>query len=174
LNRLPLDIEFRTEAGMELSQTLEESLKDLAHFQVESKGAQQALPDNPDCVGITQAGTSAKTKIVAHHIDDITVLHVSGRITAGKRSAVFRRIVQDLVKTGHHRILLNLSRVDCIDGAGIGELVRAYVWLHDRGGQLKLACLNQRVRDMLQMTCLDTVFDIQADQEGAIRSFTGR
>ena len=41
-----------------------------------------------------------------------------------------------------------------------------------QGGQLKLANLTKRVHDLLQMTRLSAVFDIQKDEASAIESFS--
>ena len=39
------------------------------------------------------------------------------------------------------------------------------------GGALKLLNLNKRVKDLLQITKLYTVFDVHEDEASAIRSF---
>jgi anti-sigma B factor antagonist len=40
------------------------------------------------------------------------------------------------------------------------------------GGQLKLLNLSKRVKDLLQITKLYTVFDVHDDEAHAVRSFT--
>ena len=72
---------------------------------------------------------------------------------------------------GHKKILLNLHEVGYIDSSGLGELVKTYTSVRNQGGELKLVSLSKRVHDLLQMTRLAAVFDIQADEASAIHSF---
>ena len=69
------------------------------------------------------------------------------------------------------KILLNLGEVSYIDSSGIGELVSGFTTVTNSGGSLKLLNLNKRVKDLLQITKLYTVFDVHEDEAGAIRSF---
>jgi anti-sigma B factor antagonist len=61
--------------------------------------------------------------------------------------------------------------VDYIDSSGIGELVSAFMGVKNRNGNLKLLHLTKKVRDLLQITKLFTVFDVYTDEGTAIRSF---
>ncbi|HME12716.1 MAG TPA: STAS domain-containing protein, partial [Candidatus Acidoferrum sp.] len=62
--------------------------------------------------------------------------------------------------------------VDYIDSAGIGEMVTAYTAVKNRGGELKLLNLTKKVKDLLQITKLYTVFDVHSDEAAAIKSFS--
>ena len=61
--------------------------------------------------------------------------------------------------------------VSYIDSSGIGELVSGFTTVTNSGGQLKLLNLTKRVKDLLQITKLYTVFDVHEDEAHAIRSF---
>ena len=67
--------------------------------------------------------------------------------------------------------LENLADVNYIDSSGIGELVHAYTSVKTSGGELKLLHLTKKVRDLLQITKLYTVFDVHSDEASAVRSF---
>lgn len=82
-----------------------------------------------------------------------------------------RNMVRDLLGNGSRKILLNLADVDYIDSSGIGELVSAYTAARNVEGELKLLQLTRRVHDILQITRLFTVFDVQSEEESALRSF---
>jgi anti-sigma B factor antagonist len=58
-----------------------------------------------------------------------------------------------------------------MDSSGVGELVKAHTTIRNQGGHLKLASLNKRVHDLLEITRLATVFDIQKDETIAVESF---
>jgi anti-sigma B factor antagonist len=96
---------------------------------------------------------------------------VAGRITLGEGSSALRDLLREMVGKGEKKILLNLGDVSYIDSSGIGELVSGFTTVTNSGGQLKLLNLNKRVKDLLQITKLYTVFDVHEDEAGAVRSF---
>jgi len=104
-------------------------------------------------------------------VGDVAVVDFSGKITLGEGSATLRKLVRELVENGRRKILLNLADVDYIDSSGIGELVGAYTTVRSASGELKLVHLTKRVRDIIQITRLFTVFDVQPDEASAVRSF---
>jgi anti-sigma B factor antagonist len=82
-----------------------------------------------------------------------------------------RDALRDMVSKGQKKILLNLGEVSYIDSSGIGELVSGYTTVTNQGGQLKLLGLTKRVKDLLQITKLYTVFEVHEDEASALRSF---
>lgn len=99
------------------------------------------------------------------------MLDVRGRITLGDGSAILRKSISDLLQAGNKWIVLNLYEVDYVDTSGVGELVRNHATLRKQGGQLKLVNVHKTLMDLLRMTCLHRVLDIQKDEESAIKSF---
>ena len=104
-------------------------------------------------------------------IGDIAIIDFSGKITLGEGSSTLRRTIRDLIDNGQRKIVLNLYDVDYIDSSGIGELVSGYTTVRNVEGEMKLLHLTKRVHDLLQITRLFTVFDVQSDEETALRSF---
>src|ERR1700683_4609834 len=110
-------------------------------------------------------------KTSTRQVDGVTIVDCSGRITLGEGSVILRDTVRELVTKGQKKILLNLGDVTYIDSSGIGELVSGFTTVTNSGGQLKVLGLNKRVKDLLQITKLYTVFDVHEEEAGAIRSF---
>ena len=110
-------------------------------------------------------------KLNTRQVGDVSVVDVAGRITLGEGSSALRDLMRDMVSKGQKHILLNLGEVSYIDSSGIGELVSGFTTVTNSGGQLKLLGLNKRVKDLLQITKLYTVFDVHEDEAAAIRSF---
>ena len=110
-------------------------------------------------------------KLTTRQVGDVTVIDVSGKITLGEGSSTLRDALRELVKNNHKDILLNLKDVSYIDSSGIGELVSAFTTITNVGGRLKLLGLTHRVKDLLQITKLYTVFVIHEDEAHAVRSF---
>lgn len=110
-------------------------------------------------------------KISTRHVGGITVLDLSGKITLGEGSVQIRDAVRDVLATGSNRILLNLADVNYIDSSGIGELVSALTAVKNAGGEMKLLNLTKKVKDLLQITKLYTVFDVKDDENEAVNAF---
>jgi anti-sigma B factor antagonist len=64
------------------------------------------------------------------------------------------RRVQTQLDRGQRQLVLDLARVDEIDAAGVGELVRAFNRTSAAGGVLKIAHANTRIRRLLDVTGL--------------------
>lgn len=110
-------------------------------------------------------------KLSVRQVGDVSVIDAAGRITLGEGSSAFRDQIRGLPAKGNDKILVNLADVSYIDSSGIGELVSAFTTLTNQGGQLKLLHLNKRVKDLLQITKLYTVFEVFDDEAAAVRSF---
>ena len=111
-------------------------------------------------------------KLTTRQVGDVTVIDANGRITLGEGSSTFRESIKDLTALGNKKILLNLGDVTYIDSSGIGEMVSAFTSVTNQGGQLKMLNLTKRVRDLLQITKLYTVFEVFDDEAAAVRSFS--
>ena len=83
------------------------------------------------------------------------------------------RSIRCLVEEGKTKILLNLAGVTHIDSTGLGELISSYVTVSNKGGQIKLVHLTERLRDIMTITKLLTVFDVYDDESDALASFKG-
>jgi len=110
-------------------------------------------------------------KTSTRQVDGVTIVDCSGRITLGEGSVILRDTVRELLAKGQKKILLNLGEVTYIDSSGIGELVSAFTTTRKEGGELKLLKLTKKVHDLLQITKLYTVFDVQDDEAAAVKSF---
>lgn len=115
--------------------------------------------------------TPLKMQTSIRQVHDITIVDISGRITLGEGNVMLRETILGIIQKGNNKILLNLHDVGYVDSSGIGELVKSYTTVRNQGGQMKLLNPSKRMRDLLQMTRLSAVFDIQADEASAIQSF---
>ena len=113
----------------------------------------------------------AELNINERQAGDVTVLDMSGKITIGEGSVSLRSAIRRLLEEGKKRILLNLAGVSYIDSSGIGELVSSYTAINKEGGQLKLLNLTQKIKDLLTITKLLTVFDVYDSEAEALNSF---
>ena len=98
------------------------------------------------------------------------IIDCSGKIVFGDETAYLRQLVKDLLNESR-QVVLNLSGVNYIDSSGVGTLVGLHTSVQSAGGHLKLAGLTGRVRDVLAITKLGTVFETHNTAEEAAESF---
>jgi len=104
---------------------------------------------------------------------DVTILDLKGRIRINGGTLALHKAIRCLVDEGKTKILLNLALVTHIDSVGLGELISSHITLSNKGGEIKLIHLTERVRDLMTITKLLTVFDVYDNEPDALASFTG-
>lgn len=113
----------------------------------------------------------AELEIKERQAGDVTVLDMEGKVTIGEGSVALRTTIRRLLEEGKKKILLNLAGVGYIDSSGIGELVSSYTAIGKENGQLKLLSLTQKLKDLLVITKLLTVFDVYDSEAEALNSY---
>src|SRR5882757_4024023 len=104
-------------------------------------------------------------------LDDVVIVDLSGRITIGEGTLTMRDALQELIRAGNRKFLVNLAGVDYIDSSGLGELVTLFTTVRkEEDGQVKLLNLTRRIRDLLQITKLLTVFEAFESETEALKS----
>lgn len=110
-------------------------------------------------------------KIETRTVGEITIMDFSGQITLGEGTKEVRDAVRSILDQGGNKIILNLGGVNYIDSSGVGELVSTFASVTNKGGQLRLVHLTKRIKEMLTITKLLTVFQSFEDEQAAIASF---
>jgi anti-anti-sigma factor len=90
--------------------------------------------------------------VTIDELDDSTVLRCVGRIVRGEET----RILCAAVNHAGRNIVLDLSKVDALDAAGIGALIA----LQAAGVYLQLMNPPSTIREVLRVTKLDSIFEI--------------
>jgi anti-sigma B factor antagonist len=86
-----------------------------------------------------------------------TIVHGAGRITSAT-SDLLQSTIRGLIP-GTKRIVLDLTEVNYIDSSGLGALVSVYMAASRAQCDLELANPRSRIRDLLKMTRIDSVFE---------------
>ncbi|HYI93275.1 MAG TPA: STAS domain-containing protein [Bryobacteraceae bacterium] len=103
----------------------------------------------------------------------VAVIELEGNVTLGKGSSLMRDAIHDALGKGHKNILLDLENVGYIDSAGLGELVGCNALADAKGADIKLVHLQKKVKGLLQITKLITIFETFEDENLAVKSFQG-
>lgn len=86
------------------------------------------------------------------------ILVVKGHFSTAASSAF-----QDAILAApDERLIIEMSDVPGIDSMAVGALVRAYVSCNKTGRRLALVGLNHRVKNVLQLTGIDPLFETYA------------
>jgi len=104
-------------------------------------------------------------------LENAVVVDLNGKLTIGEGDALLREKIDSLIQQGHTNLLLNLGEVPYVDSAGLGEIVRTFTTVKHQGGTLKLINLTKRIKDLLTITKLLTVFDTYDSEAEAVGSF---
>ncbi len=104
-------------------------------------------------------------------VGDVSIVDLNGKITLGENTGILRDELRSLLSQGTKNIVLNMSEVGYVDSAGLGELVGAYTTATNQGGALKLLHLQGKMKDLMQITKLHTIFPAFDDEKAAVASF---
>src|SRR5690349_19770840 len=110
-------------------------------------------------------------RIAEDRVGDVTILRLIGRFELEEGDLTFRDYVDRLVAEGRVHIVLDFKEVTRIDSAGIGMLVSKYLTVRRNGGTIKLLNLTRHSDHLIDITRLDSVFEIYPDENAAVASF---
>jgi anti-sigma B factor antagonist len=103
---------------------------------------------------------------------DVTVIRITGDITLNQGGDVLLKDkVQSLLQQGHRKLVLDLGNVSYVDSAGLGQLVQIHATAKSNGGSLRLVNVTKRLKDLLVVTKLVTIFDSYDSEAEAVASF---
>jgi|YNPMSStandDraft_1061717.scaffolds.fasta_scaffold03561_8 anti-sigma B factor antagonist len=100
----------------------------------------------------------------------VTVIACEGRITLGLASNTLRNLLREALEGGAKKVVVDFSGATQLDSTGIGELVGALSLANERGAALRLAAMPPKIRELLRVTRLDTVFDVRENLQEALKS----
>ena len=102
----------------------------------------------------------------------VAILDIVGPLTLGGGERMLQEAVDTLVASGRTQILLNLSRLEFMDSAGVGELVASHRMVERFGGRLKILNAPSKVQKSLSLAKLLPIFEIFDGESEAVQSFT--
>jgi anti-sigma B factor antagonist len=110
-------------------------------------------------------------QVAAREHDRIIVVDVVGRLTLTDSRTQLRDLVHVFTSKGHKKFLINLEGVDFVDSNGLGELTRCFCRVRQAGGDMKLVHVNARVQTLLEITRINSLFDIYTEEYAALEAF---
>src|SRR4029077_12375583 len=111
-----------------------------------------------------------KLSLETRNRGDVMVVHCQGRIVYRDEAAALSRLVAEILENGG-KVVLDLSGVSSIDSAGIGELAFLHTTAQSQNPDLKCASPSPLVRELLDLTNLDSVLEIHPSLGEALAAF---
>ncbi len=102
--------------------------------------------------------------------DGVTLVEVSGRIDSMNANELGTAL-SNVIDEGAVRLVLDLSSVEYMSSAGLREMVNSLKKAKKATGDLRLAQPSDRVREVLEMAGLDTIFRIYPTSLEAVGSY---
>jgi anti-anti-sigma factor len=104
----------------------------------------------------------------------IWVFELSGRVQMGPDCKRVDQEVESHIQKSETRIILDMSAVDHIDSAFVGQIVKSFTKLSQAGGSLRIAAVKGMVEGVLNMTQLNRVIQIFPTALAASENFPGK
>jgi len=108
-------------------------------------------------------------------VGGIAVATPKGRLMGGPETDAFEAAVRGLLERGNRCLVVDLSAVEFMNSIGTGRLIALQVAYKDRGGLMRLAALNERLRYLFaQLSIWPLVFEVHETVDEAMAGFAGR
>lgn len=110
-------------------------------------------------------------ELVQRRSGKVVILDIHGTISMGESKEKFVKVMNELLLESDVNVLINFSGVDDVDSTGIGELIGYLNKFVEGERQFKILKPQERVRKLLRITKLDSIFQIFDDEDEALKSF---
>jgi anti-sigma B factor antagonist len=121
-------------------------------------------------LGTQHKESELKLTLEARNCGDVMIVHCQGRIVYRDEAAALSHLVGEVLDNGG-KVVLDLSGVSSIDSAGIGELVFLHTSAQSQNADLKYASPSLLVRELLDLTNLDSILEIHPSVCEALAAF---
>jgi len=108
--------------------------------------------------------------ITIEEMHRVNLLVVSGRVDSNTSPKLSEQLTSQ-IDSGAMNLLIDLAEVDYMSSAGLRELVSALKRVKKDGGDLRLVSPSPRVKEVLDLAGLTTLFEIYDDRVKAVGSF---
>ena len=100
------------------------------------------------------------------------VFELKGRFLGSVDGASFKSTLSDMLESGKTTFVVDLSKTDFMDSSGIGVLIGALTSTRRKGGDMRLAGMTKRIKNLFLITkLLGSVFDDYESVEAALQSY---
>ena len=110
-------------------------------------------------------------EISQESINNVVVIRLEGNVMGGPEAVEVNERINQLLDEKKHKLIMDLSKVNRMNSSGLGIIINTLTTFKQNGGELKLASLTDRVKGLLTMTKLNTIFESYDTVDAALDSF---
>ena len=104
-------------------------------------------------------------------VNGIVVLELAGKVMGGPDANMLSEKLHELVDQKTTKVVADLSKVDWMNSTGLGILIGGLTTMRNNKGDLKLVNVTERIKSLLVITKLITIFETFDTTDDAIASF---
>lgn len=101
---------------------------------------------------------------------DVQVLSLKGQLDAHTFPSLQKEL-EDLVRQGEPRVVLDCQDLEYISSAGLGVLKKMSREFRDQDGDIRLASLTSKINNVMNLLGFNQVIQVFKDLEEALRSY---
>lgn len=105
------------------------------------------------------------------HQDGLRLITISGRLTEKEQSQVLVDAFEAMLANGESKFLLEMPALEYVNSSGLNLLIGMFTRARNAGGELAICGISDKVRKLMVMTRLDSVFKIHGSVAEAIAHF---
>lgn len=109
-------------------------------------------------------------KVKEDKINDALICSLEGEININN-SGDLRKIFDDFINRKELKVLIDFSGVSYIDSSGLATLIEMFQRLKKIGGHMRFSCMDQKIRNIFEITKLHKLFEIFETRDAALREF---
>jgi anti-sigma B factor antagonist len=102
---------------------------------------------------------------------DVAVVELKGKLMGGPETTEVHDIVKSLIGKGIIKVVIDIGKVTWMNSTGLGAFMGSLTSLRSAKGDLKLACVTEKVKSLFIITKLISIFDTFENVEDAVKAF---
>lgn len=107
-------------------------------------------------------------KLTSREQDGVVILEPKGKIMGGPDATALKESIRDYVNDNKKHVVIDLAEVDWMNSTGLGIMISCLKTVKEAGGELKLSNVTDKIKSLLTITKLVTVFDAYDSTDEAI------
>jgi anti-sigma B factor antagonist len=102
---------------------------------------------------------------------DVVLVEVSGRLMLGRECQQVEWMLAELLSQQQKKVVFDLSKLEYLDSTGVGIIATCSGKLEASGGELRIACLQPKVEDVMRVTKLHRLMRFYSTVGDALDGF---
>jgi len=101
------------------------------------------------------------------NLDNYTLINVAGRLIEKSQAEPLIKEFERLNESGNKKYLMDLAELEYVNSTGLNLLIGMFTQARNAGGELVIGGISPKVKKLMVMTKLDSIFKIYDSVEDA-------